>query len=183
MLNLSRSTLAHAGALLALIAAAVGLSACGSDDNSTLQKKTLTFTQRDTDFFSYVDNAPKTTLTADGPEQVSNGDQLTFSNDLLDGSNKDVGDVDVSCIFTRTSGRPRRGLSSGPEEGSSTICTGVLTVPGGSLTANVGGKAITPEGTSGAIVGGTGDYAGATGAFTSKGDPEAYTIDVFVPEG
>jgi len=141
MLNLSRSQL-HlvATAAAALVGATLGLSACGGDDNAKVQEKTLKFTERDTDYFSFVDAPPKTRLTADGPEKVSNGDQLTFASDLLDGSNRDVGDSDVTCVFTRTTGQPRRGLSAGPMDGSSAVCTGVLTVPRGSLTGSVGGK-------------------------------------------
>jgi hypothetical protein len=172
-------------AVVPLAIAGFGLSACGG--GTDLQEKTLKLTERDTDYFSFVDAPPKTRLTADGPEQVSNGDQLTFSNDLLDGAKKDVGDSDVTCTFTRTTGQPRRGLSAGRLDDSSAICTGVMTVPGGSLTASVGGKAFA-EGaqqgasTKGSIVGGTGDYAGATGNFISQGEPAVDTLHLFVPK-
>jgi hypothetical protein len=178
MLNLSRSQLRLVAAAAAAVAVAtLGLSACGGDDNGKFQEKTLKLTERDTDFFSFVDAPPKTKLTADGPEKVSNGDQLTFSSDLLDGSKKDVGDLDVTCAFTRATGR----LDS-----SSAVCTGALTVPGGTLTAGVGGKAFA-EGdqagvsTRGSILGGTGNYAGATGDFISEGEPAVDTVHLFVP--
>jgi hypothetical protein len=176
-----------AAAVVALVAATFGLSACGGDGNAKLREKTLKLTERDTDYFSFVDAPPTTALTADGPERVSNGDQLTFAADLLVGSKKDVGDSDVTCVFTRTTDQPRRGLSAGRLDNSSAVCTGVMTVPGGSLTVSVGGKAFADgaqqgETTRGSIVGGTGDYAGATGDFTSKGEPAVDTVHVFVPE-
>jgi hypothetical protein len=183
----SQLPLTAAASLLALLAATLGLSACGGDDNAKLREKTLTLTERDTDFFSFVDAPPKTKLGPDGPEKVSNGDQLTFASDLLDGSKKDVGDSDITCVFTRTTGQPRRGLSAGGLDSSSAVCTGVLTVPGGSLTASVGGKAFAEgaqEGqtTKGSILGGTGAYAGATGDFSSKGEPSVDTVHLFVPK-
>jgi hypothetical protein len=176
MLNPSRSRLRlPAVALAALTAATVGLSACGGDDNPQLQEKTIELKDRDTDAFSYLDNAPKTSVGEDGPEEVSNGDQLTFSNDLLDAAGKDVGDTDVTCIFTR---------ATGPMDSASAVCGGVMTVPGGSLTLSVGGKPFASEGAnvSGSIVGGTGDYAGATGDFVSEGEPSVTSAHVFVPE-
>jgi hypothetical protein len=171
----------------ALIVATPGLAACGGDDTAQLQARTITFTERDTDYFSFVDAPPRTKLGPDGPENVSNGDQLTFASDLLDGSTRDVGDSDVTCVFTRTAGRPRRGLSAGRLDASSAVCTGVLTVPGGSLTASVGGKAFAEgaqEGVStrGSILGGTGEYAGATGDFSSTGEPAVDTVHLLVPK-
>jgi hypothetical protein len=183
MLNPSTSQSPLATAVVALVAATFGLSACGGDDSVKLQEKTLKLTERDTDYFSFADAAPKTTLTADGPERVSNGDQMTISNDLLDDSKKDVGDSDVTCVFTRTTARPRRGVSAGSIDSSSAVCTLVMTVPGGALTASVGGKAFADEAQRWSIVGGTGDYAGATGDFmTSKGEANVATVHVFVPE-
>jgi hypothetical protein len=183
MLNSTRSQLV----VPALIAATFGLSACAGDDNPKLQEKTVKFTERDTDFFSYLDLAPKTKLTADGPEKVSNGDRLTFAADLLDGSKRHVGDLDAMCVLTKTPGKPRGGLSVGRLDDSSAVCTGVMTVPGGSLTLSVGGKAFAEgaqEGatTRGAIVGGTGAYAGAAGEFTSRGEPAVDTVHIFVPD-
>lgn len=165
-----------ASALAVIAAAALTLSACGGVQSAKLSEKTLTFTERDTDLFSFFDNPPKTKLGHDGPEKLSNGDQLTFASDLLDASKRDVGDLDVTCIFTRP----------GRFADSSAVCTGVMTIPGGSLTASVGGKAFA-EGaqeagtTKGAILGGTGDWAGATGDFKSEGEPSRDTIHIFLP--
>jgi hypothetical protein len=160
-----------------IAAAALALSACGGTGSPKLVERTLTFTERDTDQFSFFDNPPKTRLRAEGPERLSNGDQLTFASDLLDASKRDVGDLDVTCVFTRP----------GRFDDSSAVCTGVMTIPGGSLTASVGGRAFaegTQEGgtTAGAILGGTGRYAGATGDFKSKNEPSRDAIHLFFPE-
>jgi hypothetical protein len=165
-------------AIAAVAATAFLVSACGGDDDAKFKKKTLTFTERDTDEFGFVDAAPKTKLTRDGPKKLSNADQLTFSSDLFDASKKDVGDLDASCIAIRATRR---------FETSSMLCTGVMTIPGGSLTLSVGGKPF-QEGvdTRGAVVGGSEEYAGATGSFTStesgRNRPSKDTITVFVPK-
>jgi hypothetical protein len=166
-----------AACTLALCIGGLSLAACGGGGNTELSEKTLTFTERDTDLFSFFDNPPKTMVRPDGPERLSSGDQLTFASDLLDASKRDVGDLDVTCTFTRPGGFDH----------SSAVCTGVMTIPGGSLTASVGGKAFAQgaqeDGTTkGAILGGTGEYAGATGAFTSEGEPSRDTIRLVLPE-
>ena len=184
MPNLTRSqSPLTAAALAALVATMLGISACGGDDDAKLREQTLKLTETDTDYFSFVDAPPKTTLTADGPDQVSNGDQLTISNDFVDGSKKDVGDSDVTCVVTRTPAKPRRGVSAGSLDSSNAVCTLVMTLPGGSLTASHGGKAFAEEATEWSIVGGTGDYAGATGEFiTSQGERNVATVHLFLPE-
>jgi hypothetical protein len=166
-------------ATIALVAAtALLVSACGGDNDVKFEKKTLTFTERDTDEFGFLDAAPRTKVGHAGPEKLSNADQFTFASDVIDASKKDVGDLDVSCIATRGTGR---------FETSSAVCTGVMTIPGGSLTLSVGGKPFR-EGaaTRGAVVGGSGEYAGATGSFTStqsgENRPSKDTITVFVPK-
>ena len=88
-----------AGAL-ALAVAGFGVAACGSDDATKLTQKTLTFTEQDTDDFAFVDNPPKTKLGEQGPEKLSNGDQLAFRSNLLDGAKKRVGTLDATCLIT-----------------------------------------------------------------------------------
>lgn len=161
--------------LVAMVATAFLVSACGSDDGVKFEKKTLSFLERDTDEFGFVDAPPKTTLGIDGPKRVSNGDQATSSDKLLDASKKHVGDLDIHCAVVRASG----GFDT-----SSNVCTGVMTLPGGSLTLTLGGK-VFQQGASvkGAVVGGSGGYAGATGSFTStQSDPSTDTITLFVPK-
>ncbi len=55
-------------------------------------------------------------------------------------------------------------------------------VPEGQLAITVGGL-VDPNDTSGAIVGGTGKYEGATGTFTSKlaGDQNTDTFTITLP--
>jgi hypothetical protein len=75
---------AAATCVLALLGSAVlALSACGGAAAPKLTERTLTFTERDTDFFSFSDVPPKTTLGDAGPQRLSNRDQLTFASDLL----------------------------------------------------------------------------------------------------
>jgi hypothetical protein len=161
-------------AVAAVAAITLLVSACGGDDDVKFEKKTLSFTERDTDEFGFVDAPPKTRVGHEGPEKLSNADQTTFSSDLLDASKKDVGDLDVTCIAIRATGR---------FDTSSQLCTGVMTIPGGSVTLNVGGK-VFQEGVTlrGAVVGGSGEYAGATGSFTGTEKPSKTNFTLFVPE-
>ncbi len=163
-----------AGAL-ALAVAGFGVAACGSDDDATkLTQKTLTFTEQDTDDFAFVDNAPKTTLGEQGPEKLSNGDQLAFRSNLLDGAKKRVGTLDATCLIT--------GAGDGTFEGASSTCHGTMTVPGGQLFVSVGGKPFASDTTTGAISGGTGTYEGASGSFTSVGEEDSKdTIHIWIP--
>jgi hypothetical protein len=98
------------------------------------------------------------------------GTGFAFSQPYQDSSHKTVGELDAICIATQpSSGRAINGQ-----------CTGTATVPGGTLALNVGGKNIGSN-ISGAIVGGTGKYAGATGTFTSAegGGENPSTTDIF----
>src|SRR5207244_13623117 len=88
------------------------------------------------------------------------GDQITFTADVIDGSGKDVGDLDATCTVTAT--------TTGSFDDSRAQCVGTATIPGGTLTLTVGGTAFGAGTTRGAIVGGTGDYAGAIGSFRSS---------------
>ncbi len=163
-------------ALAVMAASALLVSACGGDDDVKFEKKTLSFTERDTEEFGFADAAPRTKLGREGPEKVSNADQITFAADLLDASKKDVGDLDASCSFARATGR---------FDTSSAICTGVMTIAGGSLTLTVGGKPFKGGvDLRGAVVGGSGEYAGATGSFVSTevGRGSKDTITLFVPK-
>jgi hypothetical protein len=162
-------------------AAALALAAagCGGGGDTALAKRTLTFTEKQSDSsFSFVDNAPKSSTEGEEPK-LSNGDQLSFTADMLDTSRKDVGDLDVSCTVTAT--------TTGSFDDSHAQCVGTADIPGGSLTLTVGGKAFGAGTTRGAVVGGTGDYAGASGSFTSSDEtgadrPSVDRFVIFVPE-
>ena len=165
---------ASAVALLAVLVAG-----CSGGAGAALTKQTLTFTERQNDnSASFVDNPPKSSATGDEPK-LSPSDQLTFTADMLDRSGKDVGDLDASCTVTAT--------ATGSFDDSHAQCVGTADIPGGSLTLAVGGKAFGAGTTRGAVVGGTGDYAGATGSFTSSDEngtdkPSQDTFRLFIPK-
>ena len=65
-------------------------------------------------------------------------------------------------------------------------CTGALTLPEGKLFVAVGGPDALGDAVRGAVTGGTGEYAGATGTFSSPETDSDITHDTFtiyVPEG
>jgi hypothetical protein len=153
----------------AALVVAVSLSAC----NKGLKEKTLHFTEKDANNFGFADNPPKAKVGPQGPDMLTIGDTLSFSNDIVDASGKDIGDLDASCVATR----------NGRFDQANVTCHGTLTVPKGQLFVTVGGKGRLGSGTTtGAVVGGTGDYAGATGTFTSKGQSNSKdTFKLFIP--
>jgi hypothetical protein len=165
-------------AIAAVVLAALA-SSCGSGGGTTFAKRTLTFTERQNDeSFSFADNPPRSTATGDEPK-LSNGDQLTFTADLIDSSGNDVGDLDATCTVTAT--------TTGSFDDSRAQCLGTADLPGGTLALTVGGKAFGAGTTRGAVVGGTGDYAGATGSFTSSDEsgtdkPSKDLFDLFIPQ-
>ena len=161
--------------LAVALTAALTLAACGDEGEPPLSHKAVTFTEQETENFGFADNSPSTKVGDEGPQQLSSGDQLTFSNDLLDDAHKDVGDLEASCTVTRPGGFDDSHLQ----------CAGTATLPGGTLTLARGGRVFSGENPTGSIVGGTGSYAGATGDFTESEDeagPTRYTFRVQVPE-
>ena len=166
-------------AVSAVALLAVLVAGCSGGGGAALTKQTLTFTERQNDnSASFVDNPPKSAATGDEPK-LSPSDQLTFTADMLDRSGKDVGDLDASCTVTAT--------ATGSFDDSHAQCVGTADIPGGSLTLAVGGKAFGAGTTRGAVVGGTGDYAGATGSFTSSDEngtdkPSQDTFRLFIPK-
>jgi hypothetical protein len=166
---------APAAAFLAALVAG-----CSGGGGTALTSQTLRFTERQNDeSASFVDNPPKSSAATGDEPKLSPSDQLTFTADMLDHSGKDVGDLDASCIVTAT--------STGSFDDSHAQCVGTADIPGGSLTLAVGGKAFGAGTTRGAIVGGTGDYAGATGSFTSSDEngtnkPSQDTFRLFIPK-
>ncbi len=168
--------------LVAAVGAAVLLAAlvAGCGGGPTFTKQTLTFIERQNDdSFSFADNPPKSSTSNDGEPKLSNGDQITFTADMLDGSGKDAGDLDATCTVTAT--------TTGSFDDSRAQCVATATIPGGTLTLAVGGKAFGAGTTRGAVVGGTGDYAGATGSFTSSDEagtdkPSQDTFQLLVPQ-
>jgi hypothetical protein len=162
-----------------VVAVALLAAGCGSG-GATLAKRSLSFTERQNDAsFSFADNPPKSAGADEGEPTLSNGDQITFTADMIDGSGRDVGDLDATCTVTQT--------ATGSFDDSRAQCIGTVAIPGGTLTVTVGGSAFGGGTTRGAVVGGTGDYAGATGTFTSSDEadtdkPSHDTFELFVPQ-
>jgi hypothetical protein len=103
-------------------------------------------------------------------KKIPPGAGFAFSQPYQDSSHQTVGALDAACIATQPSG----------DRAINGQCTATATVPGGTLALSVGGKNIGSN-VSGAIVGGTGKYAGATGTFTSAegGGKNPTTTDTF----
>jgi hypothetical protein len=142
----------------------LGLSACGGGGYDT---KTVTVTEKDSGDFGFNDAAPKTKVGKQGPEKLSVGDQLAFSSPLVEGS-KPVGEIDVGCAV----------VHAGNFETARTQCNGSAGLPGGQVMLLAGVTFGKPMIT-GAIVGGTGDYKGAGGTFTSQNSENAPSKDTF----
>ncbi len=163
--------------VLLACAAMTALTACGdSDDGGKLEKKSFKITERSSDDFSFSDNPPKTKLGNRGPEKFSPGDQLGFRSDLIR-AGKDVGDLFAQC--TVISGESF--MDAGGD------CTGVYKLAEGSLSGQVGGKPLFGEQTTtGIITGGTGDYLGASGMFSSPNNEDegntVTTVTIYVPK-
>ncbi len=141
---------------MSAVAAAMVFAGCS--DKTTGSTETLTFTEDEQQGeFGVIGNATQ--------NRTEPGQGFSLSIPLQDSSKKTVGEVNATCIATQP--------SSGDD--LTGACSGVADVPGGQLALQVGGP-IT-QGVTGAIVGGTGKYEGATGTFTSpdKG-PDTFTI-------
>jgi hypothetical protein len=121
-------------AAIAAVLLAVLATACGNGGGPTWTKRTLTFSERQNDdSFSFADNPPASPAAKGDEPRLSNGDQITFTADMIDGSGKDVGDLDVTCTVTAT--------ETGSFDDSRAQCLGTADIPGGTLTLTVGGKA------------------------------------------
>jgi hypothetical protein len=141
--------------LMAMMAAAAVLAGCG-DDNTTGSEETLTFTEVDKgSHFATIGNAT-------GGGQPSPGTGYSLAIPLQDSSKNTVGELNAICIATQ----PGKTLTG--------TCSGTADVPGGQLALSVGGGI--EDNVSGAIVGGTGKYEGATGSFTSRASEDTFNI-------
>jgi hypothetical protein len=167
-----------AAVLAAAVATAVAVPALTSAQTAArdlqFKERTLTFTEKDSNDFGFVDNPPKTTVGKQGPRRLSIGDALVFRTFLLDDAGTRAGSLDAACTVT--------GAGNGRLSQVNATCHVTVTVPGGQLFVGVGGKPFARSTTSGAVTGGTGAYAGATGTFHSDGASNAKdTFDILVP--
>jgi hypothetical protein len=151
---------------IAMAAVVAAMVFAGCTDETTGSDETLNFTELDKDSqFNPIGNAPENRTPPPGSG-------FALSIPLRDSSNKTVGEINAICISTKTS--PPRGNLEG-------TCSGTADVPDGQLAINVGGEV--GDNVSGAIVGGTGKYEGATGTFTSKssGEGSQDTFNITLP--
>ena len=167
------AAIAGAGAVVAV--AAIGTAgSSGQAPTVSFSKQTFTAQERDTNDFGFVDNAPKTKLGRNGPRRVSAGDQLAFHNRIVE-NGKTVGGLWARCMVIT-------GHTFNTAEGE---CTGTFKLPAGKLFVSVGGsKIFSGPSITGAVTGGTGAYAGATGTFISpQKDNTTDTFTIYVPSG
>jgi len=154
------------GVAAMFIGAAMVLAGC--TDETTGSEETLTFTESSRgSHFAPIGDA---TRAHDPP-----GTGFALSIALQDSSKQTVGEINAVCIATKPS----------PEPVLYGTCSGTADVPEGQLAITEGGTIgdNTPSGPSGAIVGGTGKYEGATGTFTSKlsGERTQDTFNITLP--
>ena len=155
---------------LGVLTALVALAGCGSSSTHG-EEGTLTLTEPGSETAGSFGVIGKAT-----EKGVEPGNGFAFSTPLENSAGKAVGELNAACIATQPS----------PGEGLNGTCSGTATVPGGSFALNVGGKEI-GNSVTGAIVGGTGKYAGAVGTFSSKAteagknSPEELTFDYTLP--
>lgn len=146
-----RRTTIMAGSTVAALAAAGVLAVSGGAEAPAGQ--VIKVVEKGAATEKFVDVAPKAKRGFD----ASSGDAFLFSTPLFDAANKRVGNLDVRCDFTK-GGRASRG-----------ICAGVFDLAGGDILISA---RLSPSGkVEGAVVGGTGAYAGARGTFTSVDRP------------
>jgi hypothetical protein len=173
----SRTAAVAAIASIGALAGAAALTTEGSSGQApavSFSKQTFTIQERDTNDFAFIDNAPKTKVGRNGPRRFSPGDQIAFHNRIVE-NGRTVGGLYAHCMILT-------GRTFGTAVGD---CTGAFRLPAGVLFVGVGGSRIfSGPSITGAVTGGTGAYAGATGTFTSpQKDNTTDTITIFVPTG
>jgi hypothetical protein len=148
---------------VAVVAAAAALAGCSDSTHGDQQTLKLTEAGGNQEGGGPIGNATN--------KSTPPGSGFAFYTPLKDSSGKAVGELDAFCIATQPS----------PEQAVNGQCSGTVTAPGGTLALDVGGKNISNNIT-GAIVGGTGKYAGATGTFTSTGGENSTdTFNITLP--
>jgi hypothetical protein len=134
----------NAAIAMSAVAAAAVIAGCGETAGD---EQTLTYTEGRGEFSPFGGASERRTPPGGG---------FTLSVPLEDDSGS-AGELNAVCIATQESpGFPR-----------TATCSGAADLPDGQLALNVTGKI--REDVTGSIVGGTGDYEGATGTFESTG--------------
>jgi hypothetical protein len=154
----TRMKVRNAAIAMSAVATAVALAGCSDDTHG--DEQTLKLTEAEARFHPVGDPWPEANKPGGGFTQAAR---------LADySSGKNAGELNAVCIFTQGN----RG------RGGEAQCTGTADVPGGELVLDVGEPA-GGEKTSGAIIGGTGKYAGATGTFESVQQGDGTALDTF----
>ena len=151
--------------LVAVAVAAVGAIAIG-EAGAQSGPQTFTYVKRQTRHFKFVDHAPRTKFTANGPTRLSVGDEIVQHDAYLNASGKRVGGLDLVCTVTR----------GGSFAKAAEQCVATATLPGGTLALSTGGGFDVHEA---AIVGGTGRFAGARGTVTTRPSKSQTNRDEF----
>jgi hypothetical protein len=150
----------HLGVVAAAIVAVVLLAGC--EDKTAGDEQTLTYTEGKAQFGPIGD----ITRQAAPP-----GSGFALTIPLEDDSGSTAGNLYAVCISTSKE-------STG--ETINGTCTATVDLDAGQLALNVGGEV--GENITGSIVGGTGDYDGATGTFESTGqNPTTDTLTFTLP--
>jgi hypothetical protein len=154
-LSLTRPAIATALVGLAALLVAASASAAGTGTT------TIKFSEPEKgSTFTFVDVAPTAPKKHGFPTAISPGDMLVLTNPLTEGS-KTIGKLRARCTATASA----KTSSNTAFLQAHFICEGVFTLPGGTLFGNAN---IVKGGTEGAVTGGTGKYAGASGTILSK---------------
>jgi hypothetical protein len=110
--------------------------------------RTLTFKERNKGAtFKFIDNPPRAKRG-----RPTAGDMFVFSNPVVSATGARRGTLRATCTFAST---------------RAAVCYGAFSLKEGQLTAVVSTDNLDARTTRGAIVGGTGVYAGARGTFNS----------------
>ena len=141
---------------IAVMAAAMVLAGCGDDETGSEETLTLTEVDKGSVFAPIGDATENRTPPGSG---------YSVSIPLQDSSKNTVGELNAVCIATAPGAQ---------EPNLKGTCSGTADVPEGQLVLSVGGEI--REDITGAIVGGTGKYEGATGTFTSTRSEDTFNI-------
>jgi hypothetical protein len=143
-------------ALGAAVATAAVLTPTVFAQSGTPGGQTITFKELNKgSTFHFIDNPPRAKRIHGFPSRISVGDRFIFTNPTANAEGP-LGSLRATCDATHAS----RNF-----EKADFVCMGAFVSKAGTMfadTADTAGKV-----TTGAIVGGTGAYAGARGTFTS----------------
>jgi hypothetical protein len=153
-------------------ALAIGAALFAFVGTASAATTTLTFKEPEKgSTFAFVDNAPTSKKKHGFPTRFSAGDEVIFTNPL-ESEGKIVGKIRVVCTATNNA-------SSKNFAAAGFVCSGIARIPGGTL---VYAAELAEGNTEGAITGGSGKYAGASGSFLSKEGKGSSTVTVTLVE-